>query len=258
MPSPTPTVTILPPELALTSTSLIPPAFGEFVKAARSGELLCHYKSADGNGHGTHTAGTAVSGPYGVSKAAHVFAVKVLSDSGSGTTADVISGVNWVATTVATTHRPSVASMSLGGGFSSSLNTAVNNLVASGVTTAVAAGNSNADAANFSPASAASAVTVGASDINDAKASFSNFGSVLAIWGPGVNVISTWNDGGINTLSGTSMSTPHVSGFSSYLLGLDSTLTPAAVKSTIQSKALNGVLSGIPSGTINALLHNTP
>ncbi|KAF9642825.1 subtilisin-like protein, partial [Thelephora ganbajun] len=115
------------------------PAFGEFVKAARSGELLCHYKSADGNGHGTHTAGTAVSGPYGVSKAAHVFAVKVLSDSGSGSWSDIISGMNWVATAAATSHRPSVASMSLGGSFISSVNTAANNLVASGVTTAVAA-----------------------------------------------------------------------------------------------------------------------
>ncbi|KAF9641933.1 subtilisin-like protein [Thelephora ganbajun] len=208
--------------------------------------------------HGTHTAGTAVSGPYGVAKAAHVFAVKVLSDSGSGSWSDVISGMNWVASTASTTGRPSVASMSLGGSFVSSVNTAANNLVASGVTTAVAAGNSNANAAGFSPASASSVITVGASDINDAKASFSNFGSVLAIWAAGVNVISTWNNGGTNTISGTSMATPHVSGFSAYLLGLDSTLTPASVKSTIQSKALNGVLSGVPSGTINALLHNTP
>ncbi|KAF9645591.1 subtilisin-like protein [Thelephora ganbajun] len=214
------------------------------------------YPDADGNGHGTHTAGTAVSGPYGVAKAANVYAVKVLSDSGSGSWSDVISGMDWVSNAATTSGRPSVASMSLGGGFIDSVNTAANNLVASGVTTVVAAGNSNADATNFSPASASSVITVGASDINDAKAFFSNFGAPLAIWGPGVNVISTWNDGGTNTISGTSMATPHVSGFSAYLLGLDSTLTPASVQSTIQSQALNGILSGIPDGTINALLNN--
>ncbi|KAF9645695.1 serine protease [Thelephora ganbajun] len=214
------------------------------------------YPSADGNGHGTHCAGTAVSGPYGVAKAANVYAVKVLSDSGPGTFADIISGMDWVSDAATTSGRPSVASMSLGGSFSASVNTAADNLVASGVTTVAAAGGSNTDAVNFSPASASSVITVGASDINDAKASSSNYGAVLAIWAPGVNVISTWNNGGTNTLSGTSMSTTHVSGFSAYLLGLDSTLTPASVKSTIQSKALNGVLSGIPSGTVNALLNN--
>ncbi|KAF9648145.1 serine protease [Thelephora ganbajun] len=229
------------------------PAFGG---RASWGATLGGYPDADGNGHGTHCAGTTVSGPYGVAKAAHVIAVKVLSDAGSGSFSDIISGVNWVATTAPGTGRPSVASMSLGGGFSAAINTAVNNLVAAGVTTVVAAGNSNDDAANYSPASASDVITIGASDINDAKANFSNFGAPLAVWAPGVNVISTWNDGGIKTLNGTSMATPHVAGFSAYLLGMDPTLSPANVKSTIQSMALNGVLSGIPDGTINALLNN--
>ncbi|KAF9642530.1 subtilisin-like protein, partial [Thelephora ganbajun] len=158
---------------------------------------------------------------------------------------DRISGVNWVATTAPGTGWPSVASMSLGGGFSAALNTAVNNLVAAGVTTVVAAGNSNDDAAKYSPASASNVITVGASDINDAKASFSNFGVPLAVWGPGVNVISTWNDGGRRTLSGTSMATPHVAGVCAYLLGTDPTLTPKEIKKTIRVMALKGVLSSI-------------
>ncbi|KAF9645176.1 serine protease [Thelephora ganbajun] len=206
--------------------------------------------------HGTHCAGTAVSGPYGVAKAANVIAVKVLSDSGKGRRSDIISGINWVADAATTSGRPSVASMSLGGGFSSALNTAANNLVASGVTTVVAAGNKNADAANTSPASASSVIAVGSSDIDDAKASSSNYGAVLGIWAPGVKITSTWKDGGIKTKSGTSMATPHVAGFSAYLLGMDPTLTPARVKSTIQSLALKDVLIGIPEGTINALLNN--
>ncbi|KAF9649514.1 serine protease [Thelephora ganbajun] len=220
--------------------------------------LLCSggYPDADGNGHGTHCAGIAVSDPYGVAKAAVVIAVKVLSDGGSGSWSDIISGMDWVANAAATSGRPSVASMSLGGGFIDSVNIAANNLVASGVTTVVAAGGSNSDAANFSPASASSVITVGASDINDAKASSSNYGAVLAIWGPGVNVISTWKDGGIKTLSGTSTATPHVAGFAAYLLSMDPTLSPDDVKSAIQSMALDGVLSGIPPGTINALLNN--
>ncbi|KAF9642310.1 serine protease [Thelephora ganbajun] len=225
------------------------PAFGEFLKAAPPGELLCGYKDVDDNGHGTHCAGTAVSGPYGVANAANVIAVKVLD-------ADGISGVDWVRTTAPTTGRPSVASMSLGGDFSTSLNDAVNNLVTAGVTTVVAAGDENVDAANSSPASATSVITIGAFDINDAKAYFSNFGAPLAIWGPGVNVISTWKDGGVKTLSGTSMATPHVAGFSAYLLCMDTTLTPSSVKSTIQSMALKDALSGIPSGTINTMLNN--
>ncbi|KAF9642887.1 subtilisin-like protein [Thelephora ganbajun] len=214
------------------------------------------YPNADGNGHGTHCAGTAVSGPYGVAKAAHVIAVKVLSDAGSGSWADVISGMDWVATTAPATGRPSVASMSLGGGRVDAVNLAANHLVAAGVTTVVAAGGSGDDAAKYSPASASDVITVGASDINDAKAPSSNYGAILAIWAPGVNIISTWNDGGKKTLSGTSMATPHVAGVCAYLLGTDPTLTPKEIKKTIRVMALKGVLSGIPHGTTNRLLNN--
>ncbi|KAF9645854.1 serine protease [Thelephora ganbajun] len=211
--------------------------------------VVCGYPDADGNGHGTHCAGTAVSGPYGVAKAANVIAVKVLSDGG-------ISGMGWVATTVLTTGRPSVASMSLSGGRVDSVNAAANHLVAAGVTTVVAAGSSGDDASKYSPASAINVITVGATGINDAVAPFSNYGPPLAIWAPGVNIISTWNNGGRNTLSGTSMATPHVAGVSAYLLGMDPTLTPGEVKRIIRILALKGVLSGIPHGTANLLLNN--
>ncbi|KAF9644023.1 serine proteinase [Thelephora ganbajun] len=229
-------------------------AHSAFGGRARWGATFGGYPDADGNGHGTHVAGTAVSDAYGVAKSANIVAIKVLSDEGSGTNTDVISGIDWVANNHAS--GPSVASLSLGGGASTAVDTAITNLIKSGVTTVVAAGNENADANNSSPARVRTAITVGAAAIDDSKASFSNYGDVLAIWAPGVNVISTWNNGGINSISGTSMATPHVSGFSAYLLGLDSSLTPSSVKSTIQSKALNGALSGIPSGTINLLLNN--
>ncbi|KAF9648148.1 subtilisin-like protein [Thelephora ganbajun] len=167
-----------------------------------------------------------------------------------------ISGMDWVATTAPATGRPSVASMSLAGGRVETVNLAANHLVAAGVTTVVAAANNNDDATKYSPASASDVITVGASDINDAKASFSNFGTPLAIWAPGVNVISTWNNGGRNTLSGTSMATPHVAGVCAYLLGTDPTLTPKEIKKTIRVMALKGVLSSIPPGTTNRLLNN--
>ncbi|KAF9649406.1 subtilisin-like protein [Thelephora ganbajun] len=233
--------------------------FVDISKTFNPNLLLCSggYPDVDGTGHGTHCAGTAVSHQYGVAKAAHVIAVRVLGDDGKGTWSDVISGMDWVAKAAATSGRPSVASMSLRGGFNSSANTAANNLVASGVTTVAAAGNDGADAAKFSPGSASSVTTVGASDINDAKASSSNYGAVLAIWAPGTSrrylyLERRQNQNPIRDFRGY----PFVAGFAAYLFGMDSTLTPANVKSIIQSRALKKVLSDIPDGTINALLNN--
>ncbi|KAF9649577.1 subtilisin-like protein, partial [Thelephora ganbajun] len=209
------------------------------------------YPDADGNGHGIHCAGTAVSHPYGVAKAANFIAVKILDDSGHGHIStdvyvpDSISGIDWVAIATTNSRRPSVVCVSLGGRFMDSVNAAADNLAASGVTTVVVAGDSSTDAADFSPASAPSVITVGATDINNATASFSNYGAVLATWAPGVNVISTWNDYRIKTLSGTSVATPYVVGFSAYLLGMYPYMIPSSVKSAIQSMALNGVLSGV-------------
>ncbi|KAG6864561.1 hypothetical protein C0991_008656 [Blastosporella zonata] len=176
---------------------------------ARWGATFGGYPSADGNGHGTHVAGTAAGSQYGIAKAASIIAVKVLGDDGSGSVADIISGLNFVATSASSSGRPSVASMSLGGGTSTSLDNAVTSLVNAGIHVTVAAGNSNADAANSSPARVTAAVTVGASTIADARASFSNFGSVVDVFAPGQNVISSWigSTTATNNISGTSMVT---------------------------------------------------
>ena len=147
--------------------------------------------------------------------------------------------------------------MSLGGGANDALDTAVNNLSAQGIHVSVAAGNSNTDAGTTSPARAAGAVTVGASTIADARASFSNYGAVVDIWAPGLNVWSAWtgSDTATNIISGTSMATPHVSGAIAYLISRDGNLSTSAMRSKLQSTCLSGVISGIPAGTINCLLH---
>ena len=192
----------------------------------------------DGNGHGSHCAGTIASRKYGVAKKANVIAVKVLGSNGSGTMSDVIGGVIWAAqdakkkyaesvhefkTKGSTSHKGSVANMSLGGGKSPSLDRAVNKAVESGLSFAVAAGNDNENACNSSPASAPKAVTVGASTLWDERAYFSNIGECVDIFAPGLNILSVWNSGphSINTISGTSMASPHTAGTLAYLLSLN-------------------------------------
>jgi subtilisin family serine protease len=207
----------------------------------------------DCNGHGTHVSGTVGGSTYGVAKAVRLFAVRVLNCSGSGTTSGVIAGVDWV-----TGHHisPAVANMSLGGGVSTSLDTAVSNSIASGVTYAIAAGNSNTNASNSSPARVGSAITVGSSTINDARSSFSNFGSVVDIFAPGSSITSAWStsDTAINTISGTSMATPHVAGVAARFLQNNRTASPASVRNAIVNAATLSRLTGIPSGTANRLL----
>ena len=209
--------------------------------------------SNDCNGHGTHVAGTVGAVTYGVAKGVNLFAVRVLNCSGSGSNSGVIAGVNWV---TANHTDPAVANMSLGGGASTALDTAVNNSISAGVTYAVAAGNSNTNAANSSPARVAAAITVGSSTINDARSSFSNFGSVVDIFAPGSSIISTWrtSDTATATLSGTSMATPHVAGIAARVLQSNPTASPATVRNTIVNDATTNHLSGIPSGTANRLL----
>ena len=191
----------------------------------------------DNNGHGTHCAGTIASKKYGVAKAANVIAVKVLGSNGSGTMSDVVAGVDFAAkaakvkaaaaaaevkATGSTKHKGPVANMSLGGGKSRALDTAVNGAVDTGLHFAVAAGNDNRDACSYSPAAAEKAVTVGASTLGDERAYFSNFGPCVDVFGPGLNILSTWigSEHAINTISGTSMASPHVAGLLAYLLSI--------------------------------------
>ncbi|EAU91702.1 serine-type endopeptidase [Coprinopsis cinerea okayama7 len=191
----------------------------------------------DGNGHGSHCAGTIASRKYGVAKKANVIAIKVLGTNGSGTMSDVIDGVLWAAQQAAkkaaaadaefaatgrTSHKGSVANMSLGGGKSQALDTAVNKAVLSGLHFAVAAGNDNRDACNYSPASAENAITVGASTLGDERAYFSNWGACVDVFAPGLNILSTYKGSrtATSTLSGTSMASPHTAGLLAYLLSI--------------------------------------
>jgi subtilisin family serine protease len=208
----------------------------------------------DGHGHGTHVAGTVAGTSYGVAKKAKIVAVRVLNNNGSGTTDQVVAGVDWVAQ-----HHsgPSVANMSLGGGPDTALDAAVRNTISSGVTFAVAAGNSNADASGFSPARVSEAITVGATTSTDARASYSNYGSVLDLFAPGSSINSTWNtsDTATATLSGTSMATPHVTGAAALYLADHPTATPAQVASTLTSAASSGVVTNPGPGSPNRLLN---
>jgi aqualysin 1 len=207
----------------------------------------------DCNGHGTHVSGTVGGSTYGVAKAVRLFAVRVLNCSGSGTTSGVIAGVDWV---TGNHVSPAVANMSLGGGVSTALDSAVSNSIASGVTYAIAAGNSNTNASNSSPARVGAAITVGSSTRTDARSSFSNFGSVVDIFAPGSSITSAWSTSNTatNTISGTSMATPHVAGVAARFLQNNRTASPATVRNAIVNAASLNRLSGIPSGTANRLL----
>jgi len=207
----------------------------------------------DCNGHGTHVAGTVGGSAHGIAKNVRLHAVRVLSCSGSGTTSGVIAGVDFVAQN----HiDPAVANMSLGGGASSSLDSAVNNAVNAGVFFAVAAGNENQNACNVSPARAANAYTVASSTISDARSSFSNFGTCVEIFAPGSSITSAWStsNSATNTISGTSMASPHVAGAAALLLDETSSLSPSQIAQTLTDNATSGRLSGIGSGSPNLLL----
>lgn len=207
----------------------------------------------DCNGHGTHVAGTIGGSTHGVAKNVQLRGLRVLNCSGSGTTSGIISAVDWLRVNHT---KPAVANMSLGGGASSALNTAVNNLRNAGVLVVVAAGNSNVNACNTSPAGASGAYTVASSTSSDAKSSFSNHGSCVNIYAPGSSITSTWHTSNTatNTISGTSMASPHVAGVAALIYETNRTATPAAVAQWLTDNATTNRISGNPSGTPNRLL----
>lgn len=207
----------------------------------------------DCNGHGTHVAGTVGGSVYGVAKGVRLYAVRVLNCSGSGTNSGVIAGVDWVRQNA---QKPAVANMSLGGGASSALDTAVNNAINAGITFAIAAGNSKRDACNYSPARVAAAITVGATTSTDARASYSNYGRCLDLFAPGSSITSAWisSDTSTNTISGTSMATPHVAGVAALYLQSNPTASPASVRNAIVSNATSGVVSNAGRRSPNLLL----
>ncbi|MEU2823745.1 S8 family peptidase [Streptomyces bacillaris] len=207
----------------------------------------------DGNGHGTHVAGTIAGASHGVAKKAKIVAVRVLDDNGSGTTEQVVAGIDWVA---ANASGPSVANMSLGGGADPALDAAVQKAIAAGVTFGVAAGNESSDAGQVSPARVPEAITVASSTEADEQSSFSNYGSIVDIYAPGSDITSTWNDSdtGTNTISGTSMATPHVVGAAAVYLAGNPDATPGAVATALTEGATPDAISNATEGTANKLL----
>ena len=209
----------------------------------------------DCNGHGTHVSGTVGGSTYGVAKQVTLVAVRVLGCDGSGATSGVIAGVDWV-TGNHQPGQPAVANMSLGGGASSALDTAVQNSINDGVAYGLAAGNGNQvgmaeNACNTSPARVAAAMTIGASDANDAKASFSNYGNCVDWFAPGVNITSDWysSDTATNTISGTSMATPHVVGVAALYLGANPAASPAQVRDGLYNLTTKGIVTS--SNSVN-------
>ncbi|MEW1691402.1 S8 family peptidase [Streptomyces sp. NPDC091265] len=211
----------------------------------------------DGYGHGTHVATTVAGTTYGVAKKAKIVAVRVLGNDGSGTTAGVVAGVDWI-----TAHHiaNSVANVSLGGGVSATLDSAVDKSIASGVTYSIAAGNSGALASNSSPARVANAITVGATTRTDARAGYSNYGPRVDVFAPGSGITAGWNtsDTATYTGDGTSFAAPHVSGVAALYLTAHPGASPATVAAAVVNGATNGVLSGIGAGSPNKLLRLVP
>lgn len=241
----------------------------EFGGRAVSGvdEVTAGGNAADCNGHGTHVSGTVGGSTFGVARSVSLVAVRVLDCGGSGSTSGVIAGIDWVAAD----HKPggsragtpAVANMSLGGGQSATLDQAVTNAVAAGVTFAVAAGNGDIfgnaqNACSTSPADVPTAITVSATDSTDTKPAWANIGSCVDIFAPGVNITSSWytSTTATNTISGTSMATPHVAGAAALYLETHPSAAPADVASALVTNATTGVVKGAGTGSPNALLYS--
>jgi serine protease len=209
----------------------------------------------DCNGHGTHVASSAAGSTYGVAKAARLHPVRVLGCNGSGTNSGVIAGMDWVANNHV---KPAVANMSLGGGASTASDQAVQRMHNAGVTVVVAAGNDNANACNYSPARAPVAITVGSTTSTDARSSFSNFGSCLDIFAPGSSITAAWHtsNSATNTISGTSMASPHVAGVAALYLANNPSATPSQVATALINNATPNKVTSAGSGSPNRLLYS--
>ena len=213
--------------------------------------------SGDCDGYGTHVAGTIGSKTFGVAKKTTLIPVRVLDCAGSGLYSSVIAGLNWIAGNYIP-GEPAVVNMSLGGPASSTLDEAVNNLISKGLSVVVAAGNDNLNACDYSPARTPDAITVGATNTDDSRASYSNFGSCLDIFAPGTSIPSTWL--GVNyysILSGTSMAAPHVAGVIVRFLAQYRGLTPAQVTKSIKTSSTKNLVTSGGTGSPNRLVYLT-
>lgn len=213
--------------------------------------------TADCHGHGTHVAGTLGGATMGAARGVTIHPVRVLDCLGNGTFAGVIAGMDWV---TANRVRPAVANMSLGGGASQAIDDAVARMTAAGVTVVVAAGNAASNACNFSPARAPSAITVASTDINDARSSFSNYGTCVDIFAPGRNIVSAWytSNTATATLSGTSMASPHVAAAVAIYLGTEPSASPARATSDVLSNATPNVVTNPGAGSPNRMVYVIP
>ncbi|KAG9083430.1 subtilisin-like serine protease [Ceratobasidium sp. UAMH 11750] len=228
---------------------------------AKWGATFGGYADKDGNGHGTHTAGTAACSSFqpGAAGAAQIFSVKVLSDKGAGAYSDIIAGVNWVVQQFqADKSKPSIATMSLGGPANNAMDDAVRSAISKGVHFTIAAGNSNVDASTSSPARVQGANTIGAVDSTNQKASFSNYGPLIDVWYYGVNVVSAWIDGPDSTksLSGTSMATPGVAALLAAALGNYGQMSPGDLSNALKQHGANKVTYSV-ADTVPASLTST-
>ena len=210
----------------------------------------------DCNGHGTHVSGTIGGTAFGVAKTVKLVAVKVLGCTGSGSLSAVAAGVDWV--TANHTSGPAVANLSLGTtGSDSAVESAIRSSISDGVVYGIASGNSNDNACTVTPARVAEAITVNATESDDARASFSNYGSCTDIFAPGQDITSDWNtsDTATETFSGTSMAAPHVVGAAAVILSATPTATPAQVASTMIANSTMGKVRNPGTDSPNRLLY---
>jgi subtilisin family serine protease len=226
-------------------------------RAVHGFDAILGVTSDDCFGHGTHVAGTIGGATYGIAKGVRIVAVRVLDCSGVGLNSWVIAGVDWVTGD----HDPgeaAVANMSLGGGKSAALDQAVNNSIADGVTYAVAAGNETEDACTGSPSGVPAAITVGATDSTDRRADFSDFGSCVDFFAPGVDITSAWwiTDTMTMTISGTSMATPHAAGVAALYLQGSPASTPQQVRDGLFALTTKGIVTDAQSANNHLLFSN--